>query len=82
MAYLDVLRSGTFREQVSALLITNTDQRSTSDSLADISWIQIASLQLYRRNMPLLHMSRYVTARDQFYQASPHVSTASDKHWG
>ena len=33
-------------------------------------------------NVPLLHTSRYVTARDQPYQAFPHVSTASDKRWG
>jgi len=49
---------------VSALLIANTDrrttERSTSDSLGDISWIQKAALQLYRRNGPLLHTSRYI----------------------
>jgi len=48
--YLDVWRSGTFleKQQVSALPITNTDhrttERSTSDSLGDVSWIQIAAL--------------------------------------
>jgi len=26
--------------------------------------------------------SRYTIARDQFYQAFPYVSIASDKHWG
>ena len=26
-------------------------------------------------------MSRYVTAHDQFHQAFPHVSTATDKRW-
>ena len=26
--------------------------------------------------------STYVTARDKFYQAFPHISTASDKRWG
>jgi len=36
---------------------------------------------LYRRNVPLLHTSRYVIAHDQFYQAFPYVSTAKDKHW-
>jgi len=40
---------------VSALLITDMDrkttERSTSDSLDDISWIQKATLQLYRRNL-------------------------------
>jgi len=36
--------------------------------------------------VPLHHtfykMSRYVTEHDQFYQASPCISTASDKCWG
>jgi len=27
-------------------------------------------------------MFRYVNACDQFHQAFPHISTASDKHWG
>jgi len=54
---------------------------STSDSLYDISWVQKAALQLYRRNVPLLHTSRYITARDSVYQAFPHVITASDKRW-
>jgi len=53
---------------VSVLLIANTDRRmtecSTSDSVGDASWVQKAALQLYRRNVPLLHTSRYVTARD------------------
>jgi len=40
-----------------------------------VSWVQKATLQLYRRNVPLLHMSRYVIARDQFYQTFPCVST-------
>jgi len=59
---------------MSALPITNTDCRTTehltSDSLGDDSWVQKAALQLCRRNVPLLHTSRYVIARDQFYQAS------------
>ena len=61
------------------LTIVNTDrrttERSTSDSPGDVSWIQKAALQLYRRNVPLLHTSR-------FYQAFPRVSTASGKRWG
>ena len=65
--------------------VANMDCRmtdcSTSDSLGDVSWVQKDDLQLYRRNVPLLHMSRYVTACDQFYQAFPHVNTASNKHW-
>jgi len=32
--------------------------------------------------MPLFHTSRYVSAGIQFYQAFPHVSTASGKRWG
>ena len=43
----------------------------TSDSLGDTSWVQKAALQLCRRNVSLLHPSRYVTVRDQFYQAFP-----------
>jgi len=53
---------------VSALLITNTDrrttERSTSDCLGDVSWIQKATLQLYRKNVSLLHTSRYVIAHE------------------
>jgi len=52
-------------------------ERSTSDSLGDVSWIQKAALQLYRRNVPLLHMSRYVTARDSVLPGLPRVSTAA-----
>ena len=53
-----------------------------SSILGNVSWIQKAALQLYRRNVPLLHTSRYVIPRDSVYQAFPHVSTASNKHWG
>ena len=89
MMYLDVWRSGTFPEeqQVSecAVPIANTDRRmtehSTSDSLGDVSWIQKAALQLYRRNVPLLHTSRYVISRDSVLPGLPCVSNASDKHW-
>jgi len=47
----------------------------------------ISSALTYLRffgNVPLflIHTSRYVTARDQCYQAFPRVSTASNKHWG
>jgi len=34
-----------------------TTECSTSGSLDDVSWIQKAALQLYRRNVSLLHMS-------------------------
>ena len=93
MTYLDVWRCGTFdicsrknSKKASALLIINSDhrttERSTSDSLGDISWIQKAALQLYRRNVPLLHTSRYVIPCDSVLPAFPRISTASDKRWG
>jgi len=46
-------------------------ERSTSDSLGDVSWIQKATLQLCRRNVPLLHTSRYVIARDSVLPGLP-----------
>jgi len=56
------------KQQVSALPTANTDRRttkrSTSDSLGNISWIQKSTLQLYRRNVSLLHTSRQVIAHD------------------
>ena len=89
MTYLDVWRRGTFpeKQQVSECATDckhgpRTTERSTSDSLGDISWTQKATLQLYRKNVPLLHTSRYVTARDSVLPGLPHVSTASDKCWG
>ena len=58
-----------------------TTECLTSDSVGDVSWLQKASVQLYRRNVPLLHKSTkhpgtslHVT---QFYQAFPHISTAA-----
>jgi len=86
VTYMDMWRSGTFLEkpQASALPIANTDcrttERSTSGSLGDISWVQKAALQLYRRNVLLLHTSRYVTPRDSVLPGFPCISTASDKH--
>jgi len=78
MVYLDVQGSGTFldKQQISMLPITKMGQRttehSTSDSLGNVSWIQKAALQLYRRNVPLLHThpgtSLHVT---ELYQAFP-----------
>ena len=45
---------------------------STSGSLGDVSWVQKATLQLYRRKYatpPHVHpTSRYVIVFDQFYQ--------------
>ena len=62
-------------KEASALPITNTDRRttkhSTSGSLGDISWVQKATLQLYRRNVPLLHTPRYVAARDSVLPGLP-----------
>ena len=90
--WVDMWRSGTFPKklQVSVIPITNTyrgtTEHSTSDSLGDVSWVQKAALQLWRKNVPLLPTStqayRYVFVCDQFYQAFPCVSTASDKRWG
>ena len=75
MTYLDVWRSGTFPEKQQVLPIANMDCRttecSTSDSLGDISLIQKAALQLYRRNVPFLHMSRHVTACDSALPGLP-----------
>ena len=66
MAYLDMWRSGTFT-QVSVLAIINTDHRTTehsiSDSLGDVSSV--------KRDVPLLHTSRYVTARDSLLPGLP-----------
>ena len=51
----------------------------TSGSLGDVSWVQKAASQLYRRNLPLLHMSTQHPGNDQFYQAFPRISAASNK---
>jgi len=71
---------------VNVLQITNTDyrttERSTSDSLGNVSWVQKATLQLYRRNVPFLHTSRYVIAHDSVIPGLPRVSIANDKRWG
>ena len=86
MTYLDVRRSGTFlekqQESECTVPIAYTDRRmtehSTSDSLGDVSWIQKAALQQYRKGMchSSTHpgMSFHVT---QFYQDFPCVSNAS-----
>jgi len=74
------------RITTSNLLIVNTDhgetEHLTPSSLGNISWVQKAASQLYTRNFPLLHMSRYIISRDQFYQAFHRISTASDKCCG
>jgi len=53
----------------------------TSGSLVTISWIQKATSQLYRRNVPLLHVSAQHpgTSLYVFYQAFPDVKTESNK---
>jgi len=43
---------------------TVIEEVGSSDNLGTISWIYKSTLQLYRRNVPLLHTSRYVIARD------------------
>jgi len=81
MTYLDVWRSGTFLEKQRVhyrLQTWNVERLSTrhqTDLATFLGWILKAALQLYRRNVPLLHTSRYVIPRDS-------VSTASDKCWG
>jgi len=83
--YLDMWRSGTFpeKQQTSVLLITNTDhrmtERSTSDSLGYVSWIQKAAVQKEYATPSHPGMPLHVT---QFYQAFPRISTACDKRWG
>jgi len=74
MMYLDVWRSGTFpeKQQVSECA-TDRKHRLTSDSLSNVSWIQKATLQLYRRNVPLFHTSRYVKPRDSVLPGLPPV---------
>jgi len=44
---------------------------STSDSLGHVSWIQKAALQLYRKNVPLLHTSWYVIPHDSVLPGLP-----------
>jgi len=44
------------------LLTENMDRRMTEHSTSDSLGNSEATLQLYRRNVPLLHMSRYVIA--------------------
>jgi len=61
MTYLDVWRSGTFPEK----------QQVSELSLSNVSWIQKAALQLYGRNVPLLHTSRYVIPRDSVLPGLP-----------
>jgi len=43
----------------------------TSSRVGDVSRVQKASSQLYTRNLPLLHFSRYVISHDQLCLAFP-----------
>ena len=43
----------------------------TSCSLGIVSWVQKAASQLFRRNLLLFHMPKYIIVCDQFYQAFP-----------
>jgi len=56
---------------------------STAQSLHG-SCLQLAVLHAcdFPENVPLLHRFTHVTARDEFYQAFPRVSTANDKCLG
>jgi len=60
MTYLDMWRSGTFPEK-----------QQVSKCAGDGSWIQKAAVQLYRRNVPLLHMSRYIIPHDSVLPGLP-----------
>ena len=63
------------KTQVSMLLIANMDcgmtERLTTDSLDDVSWVQKAALQPYRRNVPLFHKSKCVNAHDSVLPGLP-----------
>ena len=83
VTYLDVWRSGTFleKQQVSECATDykhrcRTTEHLTSDSLGNVSWIQKAILQLYRKNVLLLHTSRHVIVTNDGvrrcgYEATP-----------
>ena len=71
---------------VSMLLIATTDrggtEQWTSGSLGDVPQVQKPALQNSEAIPPYIHPTSrymYITAYDDFYQASPGVSTASNK---
>ena len=77
MMYLDMWRSVTFPEKQQVSECTTDCKRTVALDirvLVVFIWIQKAALQLYRRNVSLLHTSSYVVPHDIL-----HVSTASDK---
>ena len=95
MMYLDIgwMRGGVANSQKktqSVLPTANTDYRMTecsiSDNLSDVSWVHKAlAVQKDCTTPPHIYptsSTRYVIARDQFYQAFPHLSTTSNKRWG
>jgi len=48
-----------------------TTERSTSDSLGDVSWVQKAALQLNGGKVPLLHTYWYIIALDSVLPGLP-----------
>jgi len=81
MMYLDMWRSGTFLERQQVSECTTDCKHGLYRILGDVSWIQKATLHLYRKNVPLLDTSRYmcIIACDS---GLPCDSTANDKRWG
>ena len=75
--WVDVWRSGKLLEKIASEFATfaNTDhgatEQSTIGSLGDISQIQKDTSQLYRNNVPLLHMSTQHTG------TSVHVTSST-----
>jgi len=65
-------RSGPFLEQSIETMDHGITERSTPGSLGYVSEIQKAALQLYRRNVPLLHTP---TQLDQCPGMSQHVTS-------
>ena len=85
MTCLDVSRSGTFTEKPQVIecatdqnMNHRTTERSTSDSLGDVSWIQRANFTVVQKECAT---PPHVQVR-QSVLAFPCVSTASNKHWG
>ena len=87
--WVKVWRNGTFPETSHVLPIAVTGhwvtEWSTSGSLGKFSQARKATPELYRMSgatPPHVHStSMYIPALDEFYQAFPRVSTASDKRW-
>jgi len=80
MTYLDVWRSGTFLlyscKAKAAFWIQETSPRLSDVECSVVLWSVFAigstlTYLLFSGNVPLLHTSRYVIARDSVYQAFP-----------